>query len=108
MSLQGIVLAIIYLLVAAILIPTAVKSQNSTTNFGSGGNYTVTGWQNCNNSGAISLAIISIIAAFIGAAIYVSRSVLLSPKPTGFLTKAMCRFSVPGLAGFRRLGMFYY
>jgi hypothetical protein len=73
LGVQGIVLSIIYLIIAAATISTTARRQKGTTDFGvSYMNTTISGMQDCNGNGALSLAIISILLSIVGSAIYVS------------------------------------
>ena len=102
---QGVVLGVIYLIVAAAVISTTVKMQQGTTDFGVSFNgTTISGMQDCNSSGAVSLAIIGIIAAFIGSGIYVRFVRCFSfSHPSNSL---WCFFPFHR-EGFRRMGQHY-
>jgi hypothetical protein len=70
-SLQGVVLGVIYLIAALGIIASTANKQK--VDFGpSAADKPISGMQDCNKSGAMSLSIISILFALIGAAIYVS------------------------------------
>jgi hypothetical protein len=75
--LQGIVLAIIYLIVALASIGATVNRPKIDFGPSDPVNKGISGMQECNMAGAASLSIISIIIAFLGAGIYVRRKRIL-------------------------------